>query len=386
MSFIKYESQGNLAQFRTSLNQLTSWIGVNVSRIMNIINTKTGVDNQWDMSVAPPPGTSAIALQDAASLVYGAQGQLEFKLRPADTANVKVDTITYEVDTTAIAFTAGQPTAVTGTNTITAGGGAEFSVFKAGDRITLSGSAAGANNTTHTIASVSANGRVITVTGSGMTNQGAEAAGVVTFTYAGFTETATRKRVNVATNTTTAQDVSTLLSTINTNDSDYDTTNKRVKLDTGNATTLIFTEDGTGQISIDPTGLLTTSGTPAANQDKAFIVDKINAKYAKSNQITFTAAPANAETVIINGTTYTFNANEATASGYDNDTTIRIDTIANMLQDLEQSIEANDASFPSGGAGLRRRDTGNNGSNNSYSYQIIHKNRNRHRVASCIRM
>ena len=29
--FIRYESQGNLAQFRTALNQLTSWIGVNVS-------------------------------------------------------------------------------------------------------------------------------------------------------------------------------------------------------------------------------------------------------------------------------------------------------------------------------------------------------------------
>ena len=39
MAFIKYESQGNLAQFRTALNQLTSWIGVNVSRIMDIINT-----------------------------------------------------------------------------------------------------------------------------------------------------------------------------------------------------------------------------------------------------------------------------------------------------------------------------------------------------------
>ena len=31
MSFITYESQGNLAQFRTALNQLTSWIDVNVS-------------------------------------------------------------------------------------------------------------------------------------------------------------------------------------------------------------------------------------------------------------------------------------------------------------------------------------------------------------------
>ena len=42
MSFIKYESQGNLAQFRTALNQLTSWIAVNVSRIMNTI--KINVD------------------------------------------------------------------------------------------------------------------------------------------------------------------------------------------------------------------------------------------------------------------------------------------------------------------------------------------------------
>ena len=37
MSFIRYESQGNLAQFRTALNQLTSWIGVNVSIIMDNI-------------------------------------------------------------------------------------------------------------------------------------------------------------------------------------------------------------------------------------------------------------------------------------------------------------------------------------------------------------
>jgi len=328
---------------------------------MNIINTKTGVDNQWGMSIAPPPGTSAIALQDAASLVYAAQGQLEFQARPADTANVKINTITYEFDNTAISFTAGQTTAVTGTNTITAGGGSEFSVFKAGDKITLSGSAAGANNTTHTIASVSANGRVITVTGTGMTNQGAEAAGVVSFVYAGFTETATLKRVDVATNLTTSQDVNSLLSAINTNDSDFDTTNNRVKLDAGNATTLIFSEDGSEKITVDPSGLLTTSGTPASNQDKAFSIDKINAKYAGANQLTFTGLPADADTVIINGTTYTFETNEATASGYDSDTTIRRDSIANMLQDLEQSIEANDASFPSGSASLRRREQDNSG-------------------------
>ena len=328
---------------------------------MNIINTKSGVDNEWEMSIAPPPGTSTISLQDSASLVYGAQGQLEFQERPADTANVKIDDITYEFDNTSISFTAGQTTTVTGTNTITAGGGSEFSVFKAGDKITLSGSAQAANNTTHTIASINAAGTVITVVGTGMTNQASEAAGTVTFTYAGFTETATKKRVDVANNTTTAQDVNSLLTAINTHDSNYDTTNNRAKLDVGNPTAIIFTEDGSEQIAIDPSGLLTTSGTPAAKQDKAFNIDKLNAKYSKSNQITFTAAAANGESVIINGTTYTFNSNEATGSGFDNDTTIRIDSIANMIQDLEQSIEANDASFPSGGSGLRRREQDNSG-------------------------
>ena len=38
LSFIRYESQGNLAQFRTALNQLTSWIVVNVSRIMDSVS------------------------------------------------------------------------------------------------------------------------------------------------------------------------------------------------------------------------------------------------------------------------------------------------------------------------------------------------------------
>ena len=54
LSFIRYESQGNLAQFRTALNQLTSWIVVNVSRI--IINYY-----QCSLKAAswqpPPPGS-----------------------------------------------------------------------------------------------------------------------------------------------------------------------------------------------------------------------------------------------------------------------------------------------------------------------------------------
>jgi hypothetical protein len=58
MSFVKYESQGNLAQFRTALNQLTSWMAVNVSRIMNILNINAASGRSpgslWAASGRPP--------------------------------------------------------------------------------------------------------------------------------------------------------------------------------------------------------------------------------------------------------------------------------------------------------------------------------------------
>ena len=63
MSFIRYESQGNLAQFRTALNQLTSWIVVNVSRIMDIININVA-------SGQPPGSLRAASGQPPGSLGF----------------------------------------------------------------------------------------------------------------------------------------------------------------------------------------------------------------------------------------------------------------------------------------------------------------------------
>ena len=54
-SFIRYESQGNLAQFRTALNQLTSWIGVNVSIVMD--NIKINVAS--GQPPGQPPGAAS---------------------------------------------------------------------------------------------------------------------------------------------------------------------------------------------------------------------------------------------------------------------------------------------------------------------------------------
>ncbi|NQU60143.1 MAG: flagellar hook-basal body complex protein [Rhodospirillales bacterium] len=76
-------------QFFDSLGNATS---------MSLIKTKSTVDNKWDLTIDPPPGTAVISLEDAAGLVYDSVGQLEFTARPTEGSNVVIDGITYEVD------------------------------------------------------------------------------------------------------------------------------------------------------------------------------------------------------------------------------------------------------------------------------------------------
>jgi flagellar hook protein FlgE len=334
---------------------------------MSLVNTKSNVDNQWDLTINPPPGTSVITVEDSAGLNYASIGQLEFKSRAADGAIVAIDSVNYEFDSTSISrLNTGTLTFDTTANTITSTSvatGGEFAGFKAGDKVTLAGTAS--NNTTLTIVSISADGNTATFGAGTLVAEAAILAGNVQLTYAGFTETATRRRVNVASNTTIAQDVATFISVVIAFDTDFDSTNNRIKVDPGNSTTVLFTEDGTGAMTIDPSGLLTTSGTPAANQDTSFTVKKVNAKYAETTQLTFATTPAQGETITINGVTYTFSTAEDTAGGFNADTTIRVDTVANMLQDLEESIEANDPQFPQGGSALRVRAANNNATNNT---------------------
>ena len=48
---------------------------------MSLINTKAIRDNNWEISIPPPLGTSVITLEDSVGLNYGSQGQLEFTAR-----------------------------------------------------------------------------------------------------------------------------------------------------------------------------------------------------------------------------------------------------------------------------------------------------------------
>ncbi|MAH84554.1 MAG: hypothetical protein CBB68_09515 [Rhodospirillaceae bacterium TMED8] len=126
------------------------------------------------------------------------------------------------------------------------------------------------------------------------------------------TETATLKKVDTSTTTSTAQDVSALLAEILASDSDFDTINNRVQLNPGNSAALLFEDDGTGQSGqsngfvVDPTGLLTSSGTFAARQETSFTVRQTYAGYRDYEQFTYSQAPAASDTITINGNTYTF--------------------------------------------------------------------------------
>ena len=235
---------------------------------MSFVYTRTAVDNNWDLGVAPPPGTEVISVEDSAGNTYQSVGQLEFTTRPADGATVVIDGTTYEFDSNA---------AVTAGNT----------------------------------------------------------------------------QIDISTSTSLTGDVAALVAAVIATDSDFDTTNNRIAVSTASASTVVFTEDGTGGNSttpngftVNPIGLLDTNGSFVVRQQTSFVVKTTNEIYSDYDQFKFTGLPADTDTMLINGITYTFSTAEGAVS--DNDLKIRRDTIPNMLADLEASIEANDPEFAAG--------------------------------------
>lgn len=176
-------------------------------------------------------------------------------------------------------------------------------------------------------------------------------------TNASVTETATLKPVTITTSSTVANSVAALVAAVKADDSrfaDYGGfTNNRIVVNPGSSTGIYFTDDGTGTIAVDPTGLLTTAGGRATIQDSSFTVQKTATTNRDSHQFVFGTLPSDGDTAVINGITYTFATAEAGVS--DNDLVIRRDTIADMIADLEASIEANDPSFATGASSIRSR-------------------------------
>jgi flagellar hook protein FlgE len=175
------------------------------------------------------------------------------------------------------------------------------------------------------------------------------------------TDTATIKQVDIsADNITVAQAVDALVTKIkeaDTNFADYGGyTNTRVQVNPGNSTGIYFTEDGTGPMAINPTGLLTSTGARATIQETSYTVVKSASAHRDFHQFTFAGLPANGDTLVINGTSYSFQTGEA--AGNDDTVISTATTVSAMLSDLEAAMEANDASFASGASTIRTRVNG----------------------------
>jgi len=200
-------------------------------------------------------------------------------------------------------------------------------------------------------------------------------------TNASVVETATLKPVTISTSATVAQAVSALKDAVKADDSDFSDvgtapnqyTNNRIQVNPGQSTALYFTEDGTGSITVDPTGLLTSSGARATIQESSFTVDKTATANRDAHQFTFGTSTnftaASTSIITINSIRYEVTTGGAaagtntvavaatggaTAAG----TTMSTAGIAAFLSNLETAIESNDASFASGANTVRIRNAG----------------------------
>lgn len=166
-------------------------------------------------------------------------------------------------------------------------------------------------------------------------------------------DTATVKQVNISASTTVAQAVAALVAKVkeaDTNFADYGGyTNNRIQVNPGNSTGIYFTDDGTDEMTIDPTGLLTSTGARATLQESSYTVEKPAAANRDFHQFTFGGQPAANDTVTINGIVYEFGgvgANVNVAIGAN---------IGATLANLETAIETNDANFATGASTVRLR-------------------------------
>ncbi|MBT5033266.1 MAG: flagellar hook-basal body complex protein [Rhodospirillaceae bacterium] len=340
--------------------------------------TKANVENQWRLDVDPPQGTAVLTLEDPTvptAKVYGSTGQLEFNVptsagdavrRPADGATIIIDAITYQFDDQPANFTAGTATTTDfqiTASTLTSIAGT-FSKVAVGDVLTIQDADTAANlGLTLTVTAVAADGSNFTFTPSGATTvDAADSSMVLTLFNAGLGQTSTLKRVDISSNTSLSQDIAALVAAVKASDSDFaddantstgttTVTNTRIAVSAGSATTILFKDDGRSAISVNPAGLLDSSGTLVTAQKNAFTVKKRDDDFTDEVFFKFNAQPSDTDTITVNGIVYEFDSNATTTAG-NKSVTIGA-SVAATLTNLVSAIEANDASFASGGTRAR---------------------------------
>ena len=382
---------------------------------MSVQYERASADNEWKMRIEPPQGTTDLKIESAITSpkVYRHIGQLEFNAtdatgaarRPADGASVTIKQGTSGATKTYIFDNDSSVTNATAkSQTLTVGGTVEagdifIATFAAsgdfaGGAVTVSTTASStdtskvaaeiaakinADTSANPYVSATAVGAVVTVTSlnPGLTSASAQpftltpsttetgGGGADNQTFTTTTTTAAAGtlntfKVDISASTTLAGDVSALLSAINSSDSNFDTTNNRVKVSTGSSTTLLFEDNGLNSITIDPTGLKDSTGVSVTDQTIAFTVSKRDTLYTDETQLKITGVPATGSTLTINSLTYTFTTGEAEDSTGANRTIYMDGPLDRVLADLEKAIEANDPAFSGDSVLVRASDSPNN--------------------------
>jgi len=359
----------------------------------SLIYTKGQRDNQWDLEITPTQGVEVVTLYSdtQGQNVYESRGQLEFTATPASGSTVTVDGITYQFSSfsTATASAANPYTLSVANSTISATAGT-FSGLTIGDSVTISTSEDAANNalTGLTVSAISTGGDTVTLAGGALT---AATPPDTTLTLT-INDTAAKKIVDIsASGITTASAVSNFVAKVKEADTDYkdidlastpNILNNRIQIPTSSSTTVFFTDDGTGAITVDPSGLRTTTGL-AVRQETAFTVKEQAKAHREEHQFTFPSVPGTTGTAPFGGSGTTLNTitinsivyqltTEAAATGTNRlvqvDTILRTAGLAtsvaigsainNFLVNLEAAMEAADPEFSVGGRTVRIRAQG----------------------------
>jgi flagellar hook-basal body protein len=339
-------------------------------RTISFQYTRGGTDNQWDLAVDPPSGNDVLTLEDANGNAYDSRGQIEFDSIPANRSSVTIDGISYQFQnfgtltaSTGTTLTFNDGTGPSGGDEILASSSTAFAALAVGDRITIAGTTGTNADGTFTITAKNSDQSIEVAAGS-FTASVPTMNSTATVTVV---DQAATKIVDTSSASTTANYVSQLVAKVKAADSDFADhggyTNTRISVSPFNASTVRFDEDGTGTITVDPSGLLTSSGAAATKQQTSFTVRQVDNLYQDSFQFTFDAVPAEDEILTINGITYEFDGNASGVTVGDvavtvvagSTTAANIDT---FLENLEAAIEANDPSFATGASTVRLRANG----------------------------
>lgn len=357
------------------------------ARSMNISYTKQGAANNWQTSVIPPQGTTVVTAFDGSGNVYDSYGRLDFKAKPADGSIITIDGIKYEFDTngfyggavkqnTSYNFNAGY-TAASWDN---AADTILFDVTLAGvaqTQLTVNRVSAGTtvddmindivtaitNNTTlnSKIKATNLTGGVLgiesripdqQITGTTFTSGGTggvagHLGGAPGATVVTAFVTPTTVQVDISASTTISATTSKLVDTVIAHDTDFTTDNKRISTHPDDNTIVLFHDDGTADIVVNPSGLLDTNGKAATEQTSSFTAQKIHADYTAYGQFTLSAQPLEAsnDVIKINGIRYEFGATTGGAS----DVMVAIGAdIGATMTNLKNAIETNDPNYAVG--------------------------------------